>query len=193
MLKIKIWMRGTYEYSRDTIAGPMPDQTQEMFEEMFIESDECYSGGDVYETCPYFDFKDGRDDIKVYLGGDEYIKNHEEPIFETSDWNQFQFEEGGGCNYIPQEPDNVGEVNIWWSHDMKFNYIYYWSEITEFDPKKLTIQYGVDQRGEKYLEEVMYDGECPDDYHDHGDTGYGYDGPEFIYHPDQKFAENDEE
>jgi hypothetical protein len=48
MLKIKIWMRGTYEYSRDTIAGPSSDQTQEMFEEAFLESDECYSGGDVY-------------------------------------------------------------------------------------------------------------------------------------------------
>jgi hypothetical protein len=186
-------MRGTYEYSRDTIAGPMPDQTQEMFEEMFIESDECYSGGDVYETCPYFDFEDGRDDISVYLGGDEYISNREEHIFKTSDWSQFKFEEGGGCNYIPQEPDNVDEVNIWWSHDMKFNYIYYWSEINEFDPKKLTIQYGVDQDGKKYLEDIMYDGECPDDYHDHGDTGYGYNGPEFIYHHKQKFAEEEDD
>ena len=134
MLKIQIWMRGTMEYSRDTIAGPMPDQTKEMFEEIFIESDECYSGGDVYETCPYFDFEDGRDDIKVYLGGDEHIQNHEEPFFETSDWNQFKFEEGGGCNYVPQEPDNVGEVNIWWSHDMKFNYIYYLGEKPEYIP-----------------------------------------------------------
>ena len=186
-------MRGTYEYSRETIAGPMPDQTQEMFEEMFIESDECYSGGDVYETCPYFDFEDGRDDIKVYLGGDEYIQNHEEPIFETSDWNQFKFEEGGGCKYVPGIPDKVGEVNIWWSHDMKFNNIFYWEKFNEFDPKKFVIQYGVDQKGNKYLEEVMYDGECPDDYHDHGDTGYGYNGPDFIYHPDQKFAEEEED
>jgi len=29
----------------------------------------------------------------------------------------------------------VGEVNIWWSHDMKFNHIYYWENVTEFDPK----------------------------------------------------------
>ena len=32
MLKIQIWMRGTMEYSRDTIPGPTEDQTQEMFE-----------------------------------------------------------------------------------------------------------------------------------------------------------------
>ena len=40
MLKIQIWMRGTMEYSRDTIPGPTEDQTQEMFEEMyqFVES-----------------------------------------------------------------------------------------------------------------------------------------------------------
>ncbi len=31
------------------------------------------------------------------------------------------------------------------------------------------------------------------DYHDHGDTGYGYTGPEFVYHPEQKFAEEDED
>ena len=35
MLKIKIWMRGTFEYSQDTIPGPTEDQTQEQFEESF--------------------------------------------------------------------------------------------------------------------------------------------------------------
>ena len=35
MLKIQIWMRGTMEYSQDTIPGPTPDQTQEQFEEAF--------------------------------------------------------------------------------------------------------------------------------------------------------------
>jgi hypothetical protein len=192
MLKIKIWMRGTNEYNRDTIDGPTPDQTQEQFEDAFRDSDECFCGGDVYETCPYFS-ADGYDSINVYLGGDEYIRNQEEPIFTTSDWSQFEFEKGGGCNYIPQEPDEVGKVNIWWYHDMKFNYIYYWENVTEFDPKKLTVQYGVDQDGQKYLEEVYYNGEAPDDYHDHGDTGYGYTGPEFVYHPEQKFAEEDED
>jgi hypothetical protein len=76
---------------------------------------------------------------------------------------------------------------------MKFNHIYYWENVTEFDSKKITIQYGTNQKDQRYLEEIYYDGEPPDDYHDHGDTGYGYNGPEFIYHPDQKFAENDEE
>ena len=185
-------MRGTFEYSQDTIPGPTEDQTQEQFEESFIESDECYWGGEVYETCPYFD-EHGCDSIDVYLGGNNHIANQEEPIFTTSDWTQFKFEEGGGCNYVPQAPDKVGEVNIWWSHDMKFNHIYYWENVTEFDPKKITIQYGTNQKDQRYLEEIYYDGEPPDDYHDHGDTGYGYNGPEFIYHPDQKFAENDEE
>ena len=32
MLKIQIWMRGTMEYSQDTILGPAPNQTQEQFE-----------------------------------------------------------------------------------------------------------------------------------------------------------------
>ena len=192
MLKIKIWMRGTIEYSRHTIPGPTPEQTQEEFEQAYNDSDDCYCEGDVYETCPYFDY-DGRDVIDVYLGGDEHIKNNEEPIFTTSDWSQFEFVEGGGCNYEGQPPEELGEVNIWWYHDMKFNYIYYWEKFTEFDPKKLSVQYGVDQNGKRYLEDVMYDGECPDDYHDHGDTGYGYDGINFIYHPDQKFAEEDED
>lgn len=189
MLKIKIWIRGTNEYNRDTIDGPNPDQTQEEFEEAFRDSDECFCGGDVYETCPYFDLEYGRDGIDVYLGGDTYIKNKEEPVFSTSDWSQFQFEKGGGCNYIPLPPENPDKVNIWWYHDMKFNYIYYWENVTEFDPKKLVIQYGVDQDGKKYLEDLIYDGECPDDYHDHGDTGYGYTGPEFVYNLDHKFKE----
>lgn len=186
-------MRGTMEYSRDTIPGPTPDQTQEQFEEAFRESDDCYWGGDVYETCPYFDFENGRDSIDVYVGGNDNIANGEKPIFETSDWKQFKFEKGGGCKYDSGTPDKVDEVNIWWSHDMKFNQIYYWENFNEFDPKKLLIQYGTDQKGNKYLEEVMYDGESPDDYHDHGDTGYGYNGPDFIYHPDQKFAEEEED
>ena len=46
MLKIKVWMRGTFEYSRDTITGPSPDQTQEEFEDNFLNSDECFCGGD---------------------------------------------------------------------------------------------------------------------------------------------------
>lgn len=189
MLKIKVWMRGTYEYSRDTIPAPTSDQTEEEFEQSFLDSDECYCGGDVYETCPYFD-ENGRDGIDVYLGGDENIKNEEKPIYETSDWKNFEFIEGGGCNYVPQQPEE-GKVNIWWSHDMKFNQIYYWSDVEEFDPKKLQIQYGTDQRGQKYLEELIYNGECPDDYHDHGDTGYGYDGPYFVYHPNQNFKEEE--
>jgi len=123
MLKIQIWMRGTMEYSRDTIPGPTSDQTQEQFEEAFKESDECYWSGDVYETCPYFD-NHKRDSVDVYLGGDDNIKNDEKPVFVTSNWEDFEFEKGGGCNYIPQAPDKVGEVNIWWSHDMKFNYVY---------------------------------------------------------------------
>ena len=32
MLKIQIWMRGTMEYSQDTILGPAPNQTQEQFD-----------------------------------------------------------------------------------------------------------------------------------------------------------------
>ena len=111
----------------------------------------------------------------------------------TSNWEDFEFERGGGCNYVPEAPDKVGEVNIWWSHDMKFNYVYFWNDFTEFDPSKLKIQYGVDQKGNKYLEDVTYDGECPDDYNDFGDTGYGYNGPDFIYHPEQKFAEEEED
>ena len=76
---------------------------------------------------------------------------------------------------------------------MKYNEVYIWEDVNEFDPKKLQVQYGVDQKGERYLEDLIYDGLCPDDHLDHGDTGYGYNGPEFIYHPDQKFAEEDEE
>ena len=121
MLKIQIWMRGTMEYSQDTILGPAPNQTQEQFEEAFQESDDCYWGGEVYETCPYFD-NDKRDSIDVYIGGDDNITNGEKPVFVTSNWEDFEFERGGGCNYVPEAPDKVGEVNIWWSHDMKFNY-----------------------------------------------------------------------
>ena len=192
MLKIQIWIRGTMEYSQDTIPGPTPDQTQEQFEKAFRESDDCYWGGDVYETCPYFD-NDKRDSIDVYLGGDDNISNDEKPVFVTSNWEDFEFEKGGGSNYVPDAPDKLGEVNIWWSHDMKFNYVYFWNNFTEFDPNKLKIQYGVDQKGNKYLEDLIYDGEFPDDYNDFGDTGYGYNGPEFVYHPDQKFAEEEED
>ena len=78
MLKIQIWIRGTMEYSQDTIPGPTPGQTQEQFEKTFRESDDCYWGGDVYETCPYFD-NDKRDSIDVYLGGDDNINNDEKP------------------------------------------------------------------------------------------------------------------
>ncbi len=74
---------------QDTIPGPTEDQTQDQFEESFIESDECYWGGEVYETCPYFD-EHGCDSIDVYLGGDNHIRNQEEPIFTTSDWSQFK-------------------------------------------------------------------------------------------------------
>lgn len=192
MLKIKVWMRGTFEYSRDTITGPSPDQTQEEFEQNFLESDECYCSGDVYETCPYFN-ENGNDSIYVYIGGDnDGIGNKENPIYETSDWKNFEFEKGGGCNYIPDEPEE-GFANIWWSHDMKYNQVYVWEDVNEFDPKKLKVQYGVDQKGEKYLEDLIYDGLCPDDCIDYGDTGYGYNGPDFIYHPDQKFKEEDDE
>lgn len=192
MLKIQVWMRGTNEYSRHTIPGPTPDQTQEEFEEAYRESGECFCEGDTWELCPYFNFEK-RDSIDVYLGGDDNIKNDEKPVYVTSNWEDFEFVKGGGVNYIPQEPDEVGKVNIWWYHDMKFNDVYYWTNVTEFDPSKLQVQYGVDQDGNKYLEDLIYDGEHPDDFNDFGDSGYGYTGPEFIYHPDQKFAEKNEE
>ena len=190
MLKIQIWMRGTNEYNRDTIPGPTPDQTQDQFEEAFREGDECFCGGDVYETCPYFS-DDKYDSIDVYLGGDDNINNDEKPIFTTSNWEDFEFVKGGGCNYIPEPPEKEGEVNIWWYHDMKFNYVYFWNDATEFDANKLQIQYGIDQDGKKYLEDLIYNGEHPDDYNDFGDTGFGYTGPEFVYHPKQKFAEEE--
>lgn len=192
MLKIQVWMRGTYEYSRHTIPGPKPDQTQEQFEEAYRESGECFCEGDTWELCPYFSYEK-RDSIDVYLGGDDNIKNDEKPVFVTSNWEDFEFIKGGGVNYIPQPPDSTEEVNIWWCHDMKYNTVYFWNNVTEFDADKLKVQYGVDQNGNKYLEDLIYDGECPDDTNDFGDCGYGYDGPEFIYHPDQKFAEKNEE
>jgi hypothetical protein len=193
MLKIRIWMRGTNEYNRDTIPGPTPDQTQEQFEEAFRESDECFCGGDVYETCPYFDFTDGRDIIEIFLSENKQTKISDEPVHTTSKWDEFELVKGGGCNYVPLPHDDINKVNIWWYHDMKFNQYYYWDDVTEFDPKKLSFQYGKDQNGYKYLEEVLYDGECPDDYDDYGDTGYGYSDIEYVYHPDQKFAEEKDE
>lgn len=187
MLKIQVWLRDTNEYNIDTIDGPKPNQTQEEFEKSFLESEECYLGGDVYEICPYFDFKNGRDSIAVYLGGTEHIENKEEPVFKTSNWEKFEFVEGGSCNYIPSAPEKAGKANIWWYHDMKFNNVYYWSDISEFDPKKLSVQYGIDQDGRKYLEDLIYDGQDADDFHDYTDVGYGYTGPEFVYREDVKF------
>lgn len=189
MLKIQVWVRGTMEYSRDTIKGPTPDQTQEQFEQAFINSDECYAGGEVYETCPYFDMDGKSNSIDVYLGGDDNIENDEKPIFVTSDWSDFEFEMGNRCNYEPDTPDKINKVNIWWSHDVKFNRVFYWTNMDEFETDKLKIKFGVDQNGEKYLENLIYDGEYPDDYNDFSDSGYGYNGIDFIYHPDQKFAE----
>ena len=43
-------MRGTFEYSQDTIPGPTEDQTQEQFEESFIESDECYRAKNIKKS-----------------------------------------------------------------------------------------------------------------------------------------------
>lgn len=192
MLKIQVWMRGTMEYSRDTIPGPTPDQTRSQFEKAFEASRQCYFGGDLWETCPYFKLDEDRSDsVEVYVvpnSSDSNIKNSENPVLKTSNWNQFDFVEGGAVNYVPQPCDDLSMVSIWWSHDMKFNKVFYWENINEFNPKKLKVEYGVDQEGHKYLEDLVYDDECPDDSDDYGDTGYGYNGINFIYHPTQKFA-----
>lgn len=188
MLKIQICIRGTTEYSYNTISGPTLKQTKDDFEKQFVESDECYSDGEVYETCPYFDMDGKSNSIDVYLGGDDNIEDDEQPVFVTSNWSDFEFELGNKCNYVPDPPSKRGEVNIWWSHDIKFNRVYFWSDIEEFDADKLKIKFGIDQNNQKYLENLIYDGEYPDDYNDFSDTGYGYNGPEFIYHPKQKFA-----
>jgi hypothetical protein len=192
MLKIQVWMRGTMEYSRDTIPGPTPDQTQSEFEEAFEESDECYFGGEVWETCSYFNLdEDSSDLVKVYVdhdGSDSCIDTSETPVLETSNWNHFEFVRGGGVNLIPEPCDDLSQVRIWWCHDMKCHKIFYWKNVNEFDPKQLKLQYGIDQDGRKYLEDLLYGNESPDDSHDYGDTGFGYNGINFIYHPSQRFA-----
>ncbi len=189
MLKIKVYMRGTIEYSRDTIDIPNLNQTKEEFEYNFANSDDCFFGGDVYETCPYFSNYDS-DLLEAYVGGDEDLSNDETPVYLCSNLKEFEFIDGGRCDYVPDIPQNKEQANIWWNHDMKFNQLYYWENFNEFDPKKLKIQIGKDQDGREYMEELIYDGEAPDDYIDYGDTGYGYDGPYFIYHPEKIFKEN---
>jgi hypothetical protein len=197
MLKIEVWMRGTVEYSRDIIPGPTLDQTQSEFEEAFNASDECYSSGYVYETCPYFQLgEDSRDVVRVYVepnSADSDIKNSEKPVLTTSNWNQFEFVRCGGVDFVPEPCDDLSKVSIWWCHDMKFNKIFFWEKNNKFDPSKFQVQYGIDQNGRKYLVDLLYDNESADDSHDYGDSGYGYDGINFVYHPAQKFAEESDD
>ena len=188
MLKIQVFIRNTHEFTHASIAGPTKKQTKKQFEQAFIDGDDCYCIGDTFEILPYFDLEGKSNSIDVYLGGDDCIENDEKPVFVTSNWSDFEFEKGGGCNFAARIPDKAGEVNVWWSHDMKFNNVYFWTDVDEFDPDKLKVQFGVDQNGEKYLENFIYDGEYPDDYNDFGDCGNGYSEPEFVYHPKQKFA-----
>jgi hypothetical protein len=190
-------MRHTVEYSRDIISGPTPAQTKSQFEEAFQESDRCYNGGDTWETCAYFQMggKSG-DLVEVYLApnsADFTIKNSEKPFLSTSDWNQFDLVRYGGVNYIPEPSEDPSQVSIWWSHDMKFNQIFYWEDINDFDPKNLKVCYSVDQDGHKYFEDLIYDDQCHDESHDNGDTGHGYNGINFIYHRNQKFAEESDD
>jgi hypothetical protein len=183
MLKIHIRLRDCNEYSRATIKAPEKLMTQERFEEDYRDSDECFVEGDVYETCPYFGF---REQAEVTL--DDKV------VFETEDMRKvFQKDGGNNCNFIPSVPDKEDEVNIWWYHDMKFSKEYCWENVTEFDPEKVTIYIGKDQNGKEFLDDIAYDGEECDNEDDFGDTGYGYEGPQFIYHPNQKFASTEDE
>jgi hypothetical protein len=183
MLKIKIYLRDCNEYNRATIKAPEKLMTQERFEEDYRESDECFCEGDVYELCPYFGF---REHVEVTLDG--------KVVFETEDMRSvFKKDEGNNCNFIPPVPDDEKEVNIWWYHDMKFNVTYQWNDVTEFDPEKVTISIGKDQNGKEFLDDIAYNNEHYDDEADWTDTGYGYEGPEFVYHPNQKFAETEED
>jgi hypothetical protein len=186
MLKINIYVRSTYEYSRYSI-DVNPNLSQEEFEEQHAESDDCFMG-DVYETCPYF--YEGSNYINVYIGGDpSYVKYGEKSIFTSENFEDFALEKGGSLNYVPEQPEQLNTANVWYSHDMKHNQTFFWNNVDSFDPKKLVVRYGLDQEGKKYFENFEYDGEFPDDFCDQGDTGYGYDGPYFIYHPEQKFKE----
>ena len=183
MLKIKIYLRDCNEYNRATIKAPEKLMTQERFEENYRESDECFCEGDVYETCAYFGF---RESVRVTL--------NDVVVFETEDMRKvFKTEEGNNCCFVPPIPDKEDEVNIWWYHDMKFNVEYCWDNVNEFDPEKVTISVGKDQNGKEFLDDIVYNGENCDDETDCGDTGYGYTGPEFVYHPNQKFAETEED
>ena len=193
MLKIEVWMRGTVEYSRDIISGPTLDQTQSQFEEAFNASEECYSSGYVYETCPYFQLgEDSRDVVRVYVApnsADSKIKTSEDPVLTTSNWKQFDFVEGGSLNYVPEPCNDLRKVSIWWCHDMKFSKIFFWENVNDFELNKFKVKYGTDQNGRKYLEDLLYDNECPDDSDDYSDSGCGYDEINFIYHPTQRFAD----
>jgi len=186
MLKINIYVRSTNEYSRYCIDVD-PSLTQEEFEEKHRESDDCFMG-DVYEICPYF--SESSNYINVYLNGDDsYVKYGEKAIFTAESFEDFALEEGGSLNYIPEEPEEINTAHVWYSHDMKHNQTFFWSNVDSFDPKKLKVIYGQDQDDRRFFQNFEYDGVSPDDYHDQGDTGYGYDGPYFIYHPEQKFKE----
>jgi hypothetical protein len=197
MLKIKAWIRGTLEHYRDTIPGPTPDQTRIQFEEAFLESDECYGDGDIVKMCPYFQLgEDSSDIVEVYVvanSSDFNIESSETPVLKTHNWNQFAFVKGGEINYMPDPCDDLNQVNICWHHDVKFCKIFYWKDVNNFDPKKLTVQYGVDQYGDKYFEELTYSGLSFDDVHDCSDGGTGYGEIEFIYHPDQEFVEESDD
>jgi hypothetical protein len=185
MLKIKIYVRSTQEYSRYEIEVD-PNLSQEEFEEKHKESDDCYMG-DVYETCPYF--SENQNSIEVYLGGKNYVESHEEPVLTSENFTDFTLLEGNRLDYVPDLPDEINKANVWYSHDMKHYQTFYWKDIESFDPKKLVVVYGQDQNGLKYFERFEYDNLEANDFHDHGDTGYGFDGPYFIYHPEQEFSE----
>ena len=159
--------------------------TQERFEKDYQDDDDCYSEGYVDETCPYFD-KDNKDLFEVTLNGEE--------VFETKDIRKtFKKVEGNNYDFIPSAPDKEDEVNIWWCHDMKFREEYLWENVTDFDPEKVTIHIGKDQEGREFLDGILYNGEEPDEVDDIGDTGWGFHGVEFVYHPNQKFASMEDE
>jgi hypothetical protein len=185
MLKINIYVRSTNEYSRHSVEID-PSLTQEEFEEEYINGDDCYNG-DVVEVCPYFSEKGN--EINVYTrNNNSGIHDDEKLVFTSKSFEDFTLEKGGSFNYIPSEPKNIGIVNIWYSHDMKHVQTFFWHDVESFDLKKLVVKYGTDTEGKRYFEKFEYDGHEPDDYSDEGDTGYGYDGPHFVYNKKQEFS-----
>jgi hypothetical protein len=174
-------MRDCNEYNRHTLTIP-EGVTQEKFEEDYRESDDCFCEGDVYETVAYFGF---REHVEVSL--DDKV------VFESDDMRKvFKSEDGNNCCYVPDAPE-VGKANLWWYHDMKFNEVYVWENVDEFDPSKVTIYVGKDQNDKPYLSSIEYNNETWSDMLDYGDTGYGYSDLEFVYNEDQKFPEEEDE